>query len=169
MACTCPRGNPSPADRRGRLGGIEAPAPVALPAQGRSPHIFFPGTLKAGVSQADSLQVAHALICSGSGRGTQRLNWDFSWPGTADFCLRCWAARASWQGELISAFLSAFCSASASPLITVSQRKAGVGNYSGELHAAGTAERKFFKNKGKKPERDLRDGPGSSSVSVLPA
>jgi len=60
--------------------------------------------------------------------------------------LRYWAACPSWQGEVISFFLSAFYPALASPLITVTKERLGVGNHISKLQQAPQGK-KFFKNK----------------------
>lgn len=97
--------------------------------QDRGPHFTarsgaftsLAGTPKAGgESGRFSASGTQTIICNGFGKGKQRLNWDFSWPATVELFLRYWAACASWQEEVISFFLSAFCPAFASPLIRVS-------------------------------------------------
>ena len=71
------------------LSGPPGPRPPLDCQPGDRSFTSLPGTPKAGVSQADSPQVAHTLICSGFGKG--RLNWNFPWPATVELFLRYWA------------------------------------------------------------------------------
>lgn len=143
----------------------------------RDPHFTTgsetePGTPKAGgESGRFSASGTHTIICNGFGRGRQRLNWDFSWPATAELFLRYWAVCTFWQGQVISFFLSAFYPAFASPLIRVTSGRQELGTTSANCskhHKEKVIKEQKKKNNNNNPEFDVKDD-GNHYTSLLPS
>lgn len=132
---TCWRGKRPQTHQWGSLGGTLG-TPLDCPLRDGA-CTSLPGTPKAGgESGRFSASGTHTIICNGFGKGRPRLKWDFSWPATVELFLRYWAACASWQGGVISFFLSAFYPAFASPLITVTRERQELGTTFSKLQQA---------------------------------
>lgn len=110
--------------------------PTSRPAPRQSIHISAWHAESGGESGRFSASGTHTIICNGFGRGRQGLNWDFSWPATAELFLRYWAAYTFWQGQVISFFLKCILPSLCQSVNKSHQWKAGVGNYISKLQQA---------------------------------
>ena len=120
---TCQRGRHPQTRSWGRPGdggrGLSVPPGLHCQPGDRS-FTSLPGTPKAGVSQADSLQVAHTYTSlQWIWKGEVKL--EFLLAGDSEALPQVLGTCASWQEEVISSFLSAFYPGFASPLIRVAK------------------------------------------------